>query len=227
MDRDNVFQAQLAEHMSARDELLGAINNQHMALTFGTGALVAVFGAGFVVWSQTIAPAVFLGIVPLSWWILAMWLGEVVRMLRAVEFCTGQEEIINQSIQASTSSVSLPLRWEKWRQDERAPWRTITWTYLSVGILLAVTNIAALACYTVTAFQRHWSAWIIGAIWVLVSILGGMVAWQVLSTFQRWGVTEVGMPQTPIINFFEKIRVLGRGDRQSGTIHQGGPQDLE
>ena len=209
MDRDNVFQAQLAEHMSARDELLGAINNQHMALTFGTGALVAVFGAGFVVWSQTIAPAVFVGIVPLSWWILAMWLGEVVRMLRAVEFCTGQEELINQTIDASASHVLSPLRWESWRQDKQAPWRTITWTYLSVGMLLAVTNIAALACYTVTAIQRHWSVWVIGAIWVLISILGGMVAWQVLSTFQRWGVTKVGMPQTRIIVFSQKIRVFG------------------
>jgi hypothetical protein len=202
---DRVFHAQLEDYVSARDELMGAISNQHMALTFGTGALVAAFGAGFLSWAEPIAPAIFIGILPLSWWILTMWLGEVVRMLRAVEFCGDQEQILSESIRNQDPAQPDPIRWEQWRRSADAPWRTITSTYTSVAILLLCTNVAALACWVVTARQSHWERWVIAAILVLV-VAGGLAfgRW-VLLTFQTWSAADVGMPPSRFVRAFERL----------------------
>lgn len=207
MDRDRVFDARLAEHLSARDELLGAINNQHLALTFGTAALVAMFGAGFVAGSDKVAPAIFFAILPLSWWILAMWLGEVVRMLRAVEFCTEQEALINAEMKLSDPEGRVALRWESWRQDADTPWRTITWTYLSVGLFLGLTDLAALACGTIWALDKsHWITWVVVLVPALVAVAGIDVARRVLAIFQVWDVANIGMPKKPIIRWLLRIR---------------------
>jgi hypothetical protein len=202
---ERVFHAQLEDYISARDEVIGAISNQHMALTFGTGALVAAFGAGFLSWGKPIAPAIFVGIVPLSWWILTMWLGEVVRMLRAVEFCGDQEQILNESIRRQDPAQLAPLRWEQWRRRADTPWRTITWTYKSVGILLLCTNAAAMACWTVTAIQSHWEGWVIAMIWALALASGlPFVRW-VLVTFQAWSAADVGMQSSRFVRAFERL----------------------
>ncbi len=210
MDRsERVFEAQLAEHISARDELLSAINNQHTTLTFGSAALVAVFGAGFISWEQAIAPALFFALVPLSWWILTMWLGEVVRMLRAVEFCGDQEQILNQSLAPQPTDQAAPLRWESWRRKADAPWRTVTSTYISVAVLLLFTNAAAMGCGTVTAIANDWATEIIVLIW-LFAVAGGIgFARWVLVTFQIWSAAGVGMPFSPFVRAFERLP-LGR-----------------
>jgi hypothetical protein len=212
---ERVFLARLEEHISARDELIAAIGNQHMALTFGTGALVAAFGAGFLSWAQPIAPAIFFGIMPLSWWILAMWLGEVVRMLRVVEFCGDQERILNDSIRGEDSGQPDPLRWEQWRRQDDAPWRTVTWTYISVAILLLWTNVAALACGTVTAIQSDWSWWVIAAIWVFLLVSGFAFVRSVLITFQIWTAARVGMPSSRFAQVFERLPLAPKRSGQS------------
>jgi hypothetical protein len=207
MDRDRVFDGRLAEHLSARDELLGAINNQHLALTFGTAALVAMFGAGFIAGSNEVAPAIFFAVLPLSWWILAMWLGEVVRMLRAVEFCTEQEALINAEMKLSDPEGRAVLRWESWRQDAGKPWRTITWTYLSVGLFLGLTDLAALACGTIWSLDKsHWTMWVVVLVPALVIVVGIDVARRVLATFQIWGVANIGMPKKPITELLFRVR---------------------
>ena len=212
---DRVFHAQLEDYISARGELVGAISNQHMALTFGTGALVAAFGAGFLSWAKPITPAIFIGIVPLSWWILTMWLGEVVRMLRAAEFCGDQEQILNESIRRQDPSQLDPLRWEGWRRKDDAPWRTITWTYTSVALLLLCTNAAAMTCWTVTAIQSHWECWVIVVIWILALALGlPFVRW-VLMTFQTWSAADVGMPSSRFVRVFERLPLSRRHKGES------------
>jgi hypothetical protein len=202
---ERVFDAQLQDYLSAREEMIGAIGNQHMALTFGTGALVAAFGAAFVSWGKPIAPAIFVGIVPLSWWILTMWVGEVVRMLRAVEFCGDQERILNESVRRQDPQQEDPLRWEQWRRSPDAPWRTITWTYTSVAILLLCTNATAMACWTVTAAQSHWSRWVVAAIWIFVLASGITFVRWVLKTFQTWAKAGVGMRSTRFTRAFERL----------------------
>lgn len=202
---ERVFQARLEEYTAAREELVGAIGNQHMALTFGTGALVAAFGAGFLSWGNPIAPAIFIGIVPLSWWILTMWLGEVVRMLRATKFCGDQEQILNDSISREDPTQPDSLRWESWRRESDGPWQSITWTYVSVAILFLGTNAAAMACWTVTAVQGHWASWVIALIWALALLAGLSFARWVLLTFQAWSAADVGMPSSPFVRTFERL----------------------
>jgi len=200
---DRVFQARLGEYISSRDEIFRAIANQHTTLTFGTAALAAAFGAGFLSWHQSIAPAILFGIVPLSWWILMMWLGEVVRMLRAVEFCTEQEKIVNDSTPSGDPGVPA-LRWEQWRQDADAPWRTITWTYLSVGAALAVADVAALLCASITAHPSGWASWVVVLIWAAALLGGFFLARWVVLTFETWSVLNVGMPLKRL------LRIVGR-----------------
>jgi hypothetical protein len=203
---ESVFQAQVADYISARDEVIGAIANQHMALTFGTGALVAAFGGAFVAWTKPVAPIIFIGIVPMSWWIFTMWLGEVVRMLRAVEFCGEQEEMLNESVRRRDPSQPKPLRLEGWRR-QGPPWRTILWTYVSVGILILVTNVAALACWSVTACRSDWTGGVIIVTWAVVLLAGVPFARWVLMTFQRWASANVGMQTPRYVEFFERLPV--------------------
>jgi len=178
--------------------MMGAISNQHMALTFGTGALIAAFGAGVLSWEKTIAPAIFIAIVPLSWWILTMWIGEVVRMLRAVEFCGDQEQLINESITRLDPSQPQALRWESWRRDEEAPWRTSTWTYKSVALLLLLTNLAAGAGGTVTAVRNGWTNLVVALVWMLTLACGAYFARWVRKIYRRWTENaEVGIPALP------------------------------
>jgi hypothetical protein len=202
--------AQLQEYFSARDELFRAIGDQHVALTFGTGALIATFGAGFVAWNRSAAPFVFIGVILLSWWIFTLWLGQVVRMLRAVAFCTEQEARINQSI--PRDSLGFPaLRWEEWRQDPGARWRTINWTYLSVGVVIAAVDLTAAGCMTATAHSNGWAAWELSVGLIAVASAAALFFLFVAKTFVTWAKEAVGLPNTRAIKFLllilEKIRL--------------------
>lgn len=133
-----------------------------------------------------------------------MWIGEVVRMLRAVEFCTGQEEIVNAST-PSGDPENPALRWEQWRQDARAPWRTISWTYLSVGLLLAFTNVATMICATITTVHNGWASWVVVLIWVVVLVSGLLLVRWVVLTFERWSILNVGMPLKRLLGIVGQI----------------------
>jgi hypothetical protein len=131
--------------------MISAISNQHLALTFGTASIVGVFVAGFLTWRQPLNPAVFFAIAPLSAWILAMWLAEVVRMFRPVAFCREQAKLINASLGLAESD-SPPIRWESWRDEDDG--RTIIWTYVSVVLVLSGAYIAGVALALIAA---RWS----------------------------------------------------------------------
>lgn len=193
---ERVFQARLEEYVSARDEMLGAISNQHLALTFGTASVVAVFVAGFAIWKQEAAPEVFFSIPLLGSWIVAMWLGEVVRMLRAVEFCTDQQRIINASLPIDDPDEP-PIRWEQWRSNHTASWRTITWTYKSVIATFFLVYIGGLTGGGFTASAAEWSTWVIVLLVVAYVVLGVVLLWRLWLTYKRWTTKEVGMPGRP------------------------------
>jgi hypothetical protein len=86
-----VLQAQLAEYLSTRDEVISSISNQHLVLTFGTAAISGVFVAGCVMWDRPPGSLIFFSIPPIVVWVLMMWLAEVARMLRSVAFCREQD----------------------------------------------------------------------------------------------------------------------------------------
>jgi hypothetical protein len=200
-----LFHAQLEDYRTIRDELLGAISNQHMALTFGTGALVAALGAGFLSWNQSVAPAIFFGVVPLSWWILTMWLGEVVRMLRAGQFCFDQEQLINESIRSLDPSLPNALRWESWVRQSSPPFQKVAWTYVSVALLFLFTNGVAMAGGTVTAIQDGWAAWVVTLAWALAVSFGLLFARWVLTVFQAWTRAGVTIPPSALAQAFSRL----------------------
>jgi predicted neutral ceramidase superfamily lipid hydrolase len=168
--------------------MISAISNQHLALTFGTASIVAVFVAGFLTWKQPANPAVFFAVAPLSAWVLAMWLGEVVRMFRPVAFCREQATLINASLGHSSRPA---IRWEAWRDED--PNRTLVWTYVSVVTVLSGAYAAGVALGLVTA---EWSA--VTTVLVAAAFGAGLVVtWAgVFRVFKRWSnpTSTVGMP---------------------------------
>jgi hypothetical protein len=183
-----LFEARLAEHVQARQEMTSAISNQHLVLTFGSASIVGVFVAGFLVWEQSADPAVFLSVPFISAWVLAMWLAEVVRMLRAVRFCRGQEQLVNALVGVGDPAAP-PLRWESWRAGDDE--RTITWTYVSVVAVLAGAYLTGLGFAMVVACWAGWVKAIVLATMVLALLL--YLRW-VLALASKW-LDDVGAPQ--------------------------------
>ncbi|HEY5709883.1 MAG TPA: hypothetical protein VIS51_10840 [Solirubrobacterales bacterium] len=185
-----VFEARLAEHVSARDELLGAISNQHLVLTFGSASIIGVFVAGFLTWEDPANWAIFFAIPPISAWVLAMWLAEVVRMLRAVAFCREQAAVINKSLEVDQIDHP-PIRWEAWR--DQGPGRTITWSYISVVAVLSGAFLTAAPLGLITAnWTTCWTAF------SAIAFAGGFAALlaAVHAVFRQWTrpASKVGMP---------------------------------
>lgn len=185
-----LFEARLAELVSARDELIGAISNQHLALTFGTASIVGVLVAGFLTWGDSANCAVFFAVPPISAWVLAMWLAEVVRMLRAVEFCREQAAVINASL-GMAEIEHPPIRWEAWRDQD--PGRTIRWSYVSVVAALSGAFLAGSVLGLVTA---NWAP-----CWTTVVAVAFSAAFVTLLTFvfrvyRRWRTpaSKIGFP---------------------------------
>lgn len=196
----SVFDARVAEYVSVRDEMIGAIANQHLVLTFGTASTVGLFAAGFVEWHQRVAPAIFFGISPLTWWILVMWLSEVLRMLRAVRFCGDQEVLINASLAPTTTGQALS--WESWR---RSTGGTIISSYVSVVAVIALTDLCALVCAYFAA--RHSPR--LSTFWtftpdVLTVFFGVLLAiWAATAFFDH--APPAGMPKVKTLEWLLKL----------------------
>lgn len=184
-----LFEARLAELGSARDELISAISNQHLVLTFGTASIIGVLVAGFLTWEDPANWAVFFAVPPISAWVLAMWLAEVVRMLRAVEFCREQATVINKAMEMDAADFP-PIRWERWRAE---PGRTILWSYVSVVMVLSGAYFAGgLLGLVVVDWPGRWVA---VAAAVLLVALAALLAF-VYAVFGNWTKpnSKVGMP---------------------------------
>jgi hypothetical protein len=180
-----LFEARLAELTYVRDELVGAIANQHLVLTFGTSSVVGVLVAGFLTRKDPTSWAVFLAVPPIAGWVLAMWLAEVVRMLRAAEFCREQAEIVNQSLRMD-GVEHPPIRWEQWREE---PGRTIKWSYPSVVAILSGGYLVAALFGLITA---DWSLGVDLAV-AFVLLLGFLALLRaVWAVYRRWGAAALG-----------------------------------
>jgi len=88
----------MTEYMWAREEVVSSVSNQHLALTFGTASLVGLLVAGLTNWKSSVGAAALLAVPLVAAWILTMWCGEVVRMLRSVQFCGEVARIINTEL---------------------------------------------------------------------------------------------------------------------------------
>lgn len=185
-----LFEARLAELGSARDDLTSAISNQHLALTFGTASIVAVLVAGFLTWEDSANWAVFFAVPPISAWVLAMWLAEVVRMLRAVEFCREQAAVINESM-GMAEIDHPPIRWEAWRDQD--PGRTIRWSYVSV---VAVLSGAYLTAFPLGLITADWSSCWTAGVAVAFSVGFVVLLTVVFGVYRRWSTpaSRIGIP---------------------------------
>jgi hypothetical protein len=201
-DPDRLLKARLAEHVSARDEMIASISNQHLALTFGVAALAGVFLAGFSRWEESGDAVIFFAIAPISVWVLSMWHAEVVRMLRAVEFCRDQARLINREIRFP-DPANPPIRWEAWRSGDPSG-RTNTGTYIGV---VAILSGAYLAAIVLGLIVLHLSLfWVV----VIALIAGGILGFAlraVLLSLAFWGndPSRVGLPPR-VAKFAEWLR---------------------
>jgi hypothetical protein len=188
---ERIFQARVAEYVSAREAMISAIANQHLVLTFGSASLVGVFVAGFLIWEQPIVAAIFFAAPPISAWVLAMWLAEVVRMLGSIAFCREQEEIVARSLNM-LGQDHPPLRWEAWRDQERH--RTVRWSYISVVAVLVGAYLGGVVLGLVVAdWSTCWTVIAAGLFALgLVAVLAAL-----LLVYARWShpPSKIGMPR--------------------------------
>jgi hypothetical protein len=189
---ERLFEARLAEYVSARDEMISAITNQHYALTFGTASIVAVLVAGFLRWEHHADPLIFFAVAPVSAWVLAVWLGEVVRMLRSVQFCREQEVLVGAMFDP-VDPENPPLRWESWRHEKGT---TITWSYVSIVAVLSGAYLTGVVLGLVVA---NWSS--CATALVAAAFAGFLIAilWFVLGLFVEWGSDEARAGAPPVV----------------------------
>jgi hypothetical protein len=109
-----------------------------------------------------------------------MWVAEVVRMLRSVEFCREQAVLINSSI-AGSDPANPPIRWEEWRDQEKA--RTVTWSYISVVLILVGAYLGGLSLGLNAAELTTGLTILVAGSFALVLLL---VLWGVARVFIRW-----------------------------------------
>jgi hypothetical protein len=144
-------------------DVLGAIANQHLVLTFGIAAIAAVFVAGFAVGPGSQSGGLFLGAAALGIWVVILWLAEIVRMLRGVAFCREMEALINGLVGACDPPA---LFWESWKERELR--RTLRWDYPSVLVMLSLSYSA---CCALGVVRGDWSA----TADVLISVAAGVL----------------------------------------------------
>jgi hypothetical protein len=159
VQQDRLLTVRLSEWNAIRDDVLGAIANQHLVLTFGIAAIAAVFAVG----SGSQSGGLFLGAAALSIWVVVLWLAEIVRMLRGVAFCREMEALINGLVGTCDPPA---LFWENWKEQELR--RTLRWNYPSVLVMLSLSYSA---CCALGVVRGGWSA----TADVLISVAAGIL----------------------------------------------------
>jgi hypothetical protein len=154
--------------------------------------LVGLFAAGFLAWNDDIAPAIFFAVVPLTGWVLLLWAGEVVRMMRAIAFCRTQADLINQT----TFHGDDVFRWETWRREEAV---TIEWPYVAVGTAMALIDLAALVAAWCAHSARWGLSWMLGLTLVLGAAALGEGIW-LLRAAIRW-YEDAGGPRSRLFGW--------------------------
>lgn len=135
----------LEEYKTLRLESIEALKGQHSTLRVGTAAVGVVLASGFNLWDKTLLPdLIFLLFNPaLCYIVLAVWIGEVARMMRAGSFLAGLEK----KISAAFPDKPDVLSWENWLRSSSEENKTpqIKWNYLSIIALFFATALASIA----------------------------------------------------------------------------------
>ncbi len=134
----------LEEYKTLREEVLASMSHQHSIITYGTAAVGIVLTGGLNLWKDALLLGVILlGIIPIiSYLVLVVWMGEVIRMNRAGFFLTGLENRINEAF----PDCPNVLTWENTVRTRKKENRLsqVFWNYISIiglFILLALASI--------------------------------------------------------------------------------------
>ena len=105
----------MEEYKSLRSECINSINAQQYTLNVGIAAISALMVSAVHLWEQVIvSQIIFLVCIPLvSYLILLVWVGEIVRMMRAGYFIAKIENKINKHLK-----MENVLSWENWLRSE-------------------------------------------------------------------------------------------------------------
>jgi hypothetical protein len=171
----------LEEYKALRAEVLTTMQTQQGTLTFGTAAVGILAAGGFNVWKDELAATlVFLLALPLlSKLVVVIWMGEVVRMMRAgrhlqeleVRFASAYPEVLE---------LGPVMRWETSLRDPEAQllWRRhYEWNYAAIVLLfwlIAVTSVG-LGVYRGThggLLIDNAYVWLIGGAILTLTLIG-------------------------------------------------------
>lgn len=134
----------IEEYKTLRNESLASMQTQQSILRFGTAAIAVLIAAAFNLWEKSPLPeAVLLFVIPfMSYLILAIWMGEIARMMRAGIFLVELEKKINKEF----ADKPKALTWEKWLRETQHDGKTpqLRWNYyaiISLFLLIALGSI--------------------------------------------------------------------------------------
>jgi hypothetical protein len=111
----------IEEYKTLRTESIDAIKGQQTTFNIGTATIGVLTAAAFTVWDKPLlSDLIFMAFLPLtSYLILAVWIGEVSRMMRAGYFISLIENKINSHLK-----VEDALSWENWLRKKKRGGKT-------------------------------------------------------------------------------------------------------
>jgi hypothetical protein len=135
----------LEEYNSMRTESLQSMKNQLSSLQVGTASIGVLIAAGFSTWDKGLffSVIIFLLFVPAVCYIsLVIWIGEVVRMMRAGKYIAELEIKINSAYPATEK----PLNWENWLRTQSNNSKTpqLQWNYKAILTLFFATAFSSI-----------------------------------------------------------------------------------
>lgn len=181
----------MEEYRTLRGEILASIAAQQAALTFGGAVIAILVAAGTSLREDNLGSsvAIFLLLIPLTSLIaLNIWLGEILRMLRAGSWVRHIERRVNRH--ASLDGHDCPLLfWENWAHGsnmdnvEKLHLKSIAGGYL----LLALASIG-LGTFDLFSLHGNGDSWRAGTNIVLGSLVAVVLGVLVAFAARTWAV---------------------------------------
>jgi hypothetical protein len=155
------IQVALEEYRTLRVESIEALKGQHSTLRVGTATVGVVLASGFNLWDKTPVPDfLFLVFTPaICYLVLAIWIGEVSRMMRAGSFLADLETKISSAFPVNANVLS----WENWLRTTPDKGKTpqLKWNYLAIIALFFATAVASIAIGIFRLCGKIWLSWML------------------------------------------------------------------
>jgi hypothetical protein len=113
----------IEEYKTLRNESLLSMQTQQSTLRAGTAAVSVIIASGFSLWDsiELLSEIIFLAFVPIiCYLVLTIWMGEVLRMMRAGKYLSDLENKINKKLKEKPEA----LIWENSLRKKDAKTKT-------------------------------------------------------------------------------------------------------